>query len=328
MTDNVTRPLNRAWYLTDSLEKLMQELISRRKAPALLKHTSTKAPGTCGELVQGFIDGRDFLVNCPIDLYAHAHATFSTQAGLHLADADRFSKIRDAIALAEYEWGFNVSHSLRLESDIPRGKGMASSTADLTAALCAITLSCQRQISPRMFASLLTEIEPSDCVHFQGIAHVNHLTGDLIETLPMPQGLRVLVVDCGGEIDTIGFDRAKARGVYLQHKAQIAGALDLLTRGLQAQRNDWVAQAATQSAALSQLIHHKPQFDEMVRLAQDAGALGVNCAHSGSVLGLLYAASDTLEDVLRERVERAFGASVCILGDHQIIGGGCVEYGA
>ena len=37
---------------------------------ALPQITRVKAPATCGELIQGAIDGQDFLVNCPIDLFS------------------------------------------------------------------------------------------------------------------------------------------------------------------------------------------------------------------------------------------------------------------
>ena len=46
--------------------------------------TRSRAPATCGELVQGAIDGCDFLVNCPIDLYATASVATVDDGGLHL----------------------------------------------------------------------------------------------------------------------------------------------------------------------------------------------------------------------------------------------------
>ena len=54
-----------------------------------------------------------------------------------------------------------------------------------------------------------------------------------------------------------------------------------------------------------------------------AGALGVNCAHSGTVLGVLYRAGARLGERLAETVETAFGSGVRIAGDFRIIGGGC-----
>jgi L-threonine kinase len=294
----------------------------------LRNHTVTrlKAPGTCGEFVQGAIDEQDFLVNCPVDLYSAATVTPCDCPGLSLQHAAQFNKIRDAVALAEYEFVLELQHHVSVTSDIPRGKGMASSTADITAALTAVLRSCDCALSAAIFARILTEVEPSDCVHFSGIAHVNHLTGDLLESLPAPADLRALVVDCGGEVDTIGFDRDRARAVYRAHQPQIKQALQLLKRGLIEGQPAWVAEAATQSAMLSQQIHFKPQFEALLTLVREAGALGVNCAHSGSVLGVLYRGSDALGTRLVARIEQAFGRDLPIIGDLQIIGGGCLEH--
>jgi L-threonine kinase len=287
--------------------------------------TRCKAPGTCGELVQGHLDGLDFLINCPIDLYAHAAVESLDRPGLLLREPERFGKIRDTVTLAAHELMFELRHRVLVDSDIPRGKGLASSTADISAALHAVLRHSGVRASPTIFARLLTEVEPSDCTHFSGIAHVNHLTGDLMEALPAPHDLRVLIVDDGGEVDTIGFDRERARGVYRQCRALVQGMVELLKRGLRERRDDWVAGAATASARISQSILHKPHFDALLRLALDNGALGVNCAHSGSVLGVLYRGADGLRHRLAERIHREFGTDVSILGDHRVIAGGCVE---
>lgn len=291
----------------------------------LFKTISMQAPGTCGELVQGYIDGQDFLINCPIDLYARAKVTPSETSGLQLELPQQFSKIRDVLTLAAQEHFMELNHYLSVKSAIPRGKGMASSTADITAALAALCSSNDMPLSNTDFARLITEVEPSDCTHFHGIAHVNHLTGDLFEILPAPKNLKVLIYDCGGEIDTIGFDRKRAREIYRREPAAIVGAVELLKRGLRSGNLQWVADAATRSAEISQNIHRKPQFEELLVLSKSLGALGVNCAHSGSVLGVLYPASEMLKEHLMLKIGVAFGTSVKFIGDHHLIGGGYYE---
>lgn len=285
-----------------------------------------QAPGSCGEFVQGYIDGQDFLVNCPIDLYARAQVSPLRKPGLSLQRAEQFNKIRDIAALTAQEFFLELKHHIAVESAIPRGKGMASSTADITAALAALCRSCDLPLSDTVFSRLITEIEPSDCLHFPGIAHVNHLTGDLIELLPPPQHLKVLVLDCGGEIDTIGFDRQRARHVYHNHADTIRGALALLKRGLHTDNLQWIADAATLSTELSQKIHFKPQFDDLRAIAKEAGALGINCAHSGSVLGVLFRSSEMLKENLQGRITSELGSSVNFLGEFRIIGGGYHEF--
>ncbi len=284
-----------------------------------------KAPGTCGELVQGALNGRDFLVNCPIDLFSRATVQAAAAPGLRLRDPERHGKVLRAVALLARRRGLRLRHEASVESAIPRGKGMASSTADLCAALDAVCRSCGEEPTAEEVAAVLAAVEPSDCVHFPGVSLVNHLTGELLDTLPVPDGLRVLVVDCGGEVDTVAFDRDRARGVYRENGARVAGMLHLLRRGLRGQRREAVAEAATRSAELSQRILRKPQFEELLSRAREIGALGVNCAHSGTVLGVLHRAEDCLAEELAACVERRFGRDLPVLGDFRFIGGGCTE---
>jgi L-threonine kinase len=284
-----------------------------------------KAPGTCGELMQGAIDEQDFLVNCPVNLFSYA-TVHAAGDGLHLHDLHRYTKIRDTIALAAHEYAFRLGHQVAIRSDIPRGKGMASSSADITAALEAVCRSCDVKLTAELFARIVTEIEPSDCVHFPGIAHVNHLTGQLLEAMPAPEGMNVLVVDCGGEIDTIAFDRQRARGVYRSNQPYLKEALAMLKRGLYENDPVAVAEAATRSATLNQQIHIKPQFEELLVTTRELGALGVNCAHSGTVLGVMYRSGDKLKSRLQADISQRFGTGISIVGDFNIISGGCYDY--
>lgn len=285
-----------------------------------------KAPGTCGELVQGALDGQDFLVNCPIDLYSFATVKTHPEPGLHISSPGKFSKIRDTLLLASEQHGLQLAHQLNVFSDIPRGKGMASSSADITAAFTAVNEHCGVAMAPECFSTVVTEIEPSDCVNFPGIAHLNHLTGHLFESLPVPRGLKVLIVDCGGNVDTITFNRVQARQIYKTHEAYLRDTVFTLKKGLHTGDLEAVAFAATCSAKLNQQIMFKPQFDKLLELALSSGALGVNCAHSGTVLGVLYREDDQLDAYLRTNIAKKFGNALEIIGTFNVIGGGTHEF--
>ncbi len=280
------------------------------------------APATCGELVQGAIDGIDFLVNCPIDRWSVAEVARTSEPGLHVDGGDRFAKVRCALELLgvpDDGGGYRVG----ITSDVPRGKGMASSSADLAAALAAVAHSAGLSPSPTMLARLVASIEPSDCVHLPGIAHVDHLRGTVVGCLPAPVGLGVVVVDCGGEIDTVAFDREHARAVYREEQATVAAVLARLKRGLRSGNLKDIAAAATASARLSQRILPKPRFEALRELARTHSALGINCAHSGTVLGVLHRTGEGVAKALAFHIERRFGTSLPVIGAHTVIGGGC-----
>ena len=284
-----------------------------------------KAPGTCGELMQGAFDEQDFLVNCPINLFSQARVQAVAETGLYLKNEDRYTKIRDTISLAAEEYRFALNHRLEIHSDIPRGKGMASSSADITAAFEAVCRCSNVSLTAEAFAHIATEIEASDLVHFPGISHLNHLTGQLVESMPVPSGMDVLVIDCGGQIDTMTFDRIKARSLYRSNQPYLREALELLKYGLHNGDLDAVANAATRSAEFNQQIHHKPQFDDLLAISRAAGALGVNCAHSGTVLGVLYKRDEHLKRCLMSEIKQHFHADISVIGSFNIISGGCYE---
>jgi L-threonine kinase len=298
-----------------------------RRQPLVL-HTPTrltriKAPATCGELIQGAIDGQDFLINCPIDLFAEVELIAASTQGLEIEGEGDFAKVTAALARVADLYDVALNHRLRITSPIPRGKGMASSTADITAALGAFIRHVGIDLNDEGFASLIASIEPSDCVHYPGIAEINHLTGKLFARFSVPSGLRVMVVDCGGgQIETLRFDRVRARAIYNEHRAEVIGLLGELRRGLLFSDAAAIGDAASRSARLSQRILHKPPLDVLHRVVTDNGAVGVNCAHSGTVLGVMYVRHPGRADDIARAIERAFGRDLPLLGDHAIIGGG------
>ncbi|MEJ7808311.1 MAG: hypothetical protein WKG03_20620, partial [Telluria sp.] len=103
-------------------------------------------------------------------------------------------------------------------------------------------------------------------------------------------------------------------------------ALAMLKRGLHDDDAVAVAEAATRSAKLNQQIHIKPQFDELLASTRELGALGVNCAHSGTVLGVMYRSGDNLKSRLQADITQRFGSGISIVGDFKIISGGCYDY--
>lgn len=289
---------------------------------ALPRITRLRAPATCGELVQGAIDGQDFLVNCPIDLFSEVELTNTRAPGLEIDAEGDFAKVTAALTRVAGLYDIKLNHRLCISSPIPRGKGMASSTADISAALGAFIRHGGIDLNDEGFGSLIASVEPSDCVHYPGIAEVNHLTGKLFARFPVPSGLRVIVVDCGGQVETLRFDRARARAIYSEHRGEVMGLLGELRRGLLFADAAAIGDAASRSARLSQRILPKPALDLLHRVVTEAGAVGINCAHSGTVLGAMYVRRPGRADDIVRAIQQAFGRDLPVLGDHAIIGGG------
>jgi len=243
-------------------------------------------PATCGELVQGTLDGVPCLVSCPITLWATAQIIVDSEPSWQIpADAPKTTQaLRAALEfLGRTEQGV----TLRLSSPIPRGRGYGSSTADIGATLYALGQALGQPLAPADVARLAVSVEPSDSTMFPGLTLFDHRRGSFYEHLGSAPAMNIIVLDPGGEIDTIAFNRCDHRD-RLRHLAdQHREAFTLLRHGLRRGDMQAIGQAATLSARAHQSILHNPLLETALSIADDVGALGVCRAHSGTILGLL-----------------------------------------
>ena len=103
----------------------------------LIGSATVRAPGVCGELAQGVIEGIHFLVTCPIDFYSRVTVDlYSDGPGVEAPDGCDKTAAAVRRALSQLK-NAKVRAKLTINNPIPRGKGMASSSADLAAAIAA-----------------------------------------------------------------------------------------------------------------------------------------------------------------------------------------------
>lgn len=243
-------------------------------------------PATCGELVQGTFEGVPCLVSCPIDFYSLARIHLRPGTGWEMPDGA-------AKAVTALQAGLNYlgivgwGGQLGLVSAVPRGRGYGSSTADIGATLYALGQAVGRDMAPMDVARLAVSVEPSDSSIFPGLTLFDHRAGSFYELLGPAPALAVVVIDPGGEVDTLAFNRIDHRPALRRLAAQHRAAFSLLRDGLKSE--DWLAvgQAATLSARLHQAILPNPLLERVLVLAQEIDALGICRAHSGTLLGLL-----------------------------------------
>ena len=244
------------------------------------------APATCGELVQGMIDGVHFHVTCPIDLFSCARVKLLENSGLR-APRDR-PKAGQAFRKALEETGNpGIGGELIIDSAIPRGKGMGSSTADIAATAAAVFLALHREPDPRRLAAIALSIEPTDGSLFPGIVLFDHREGRALEFLGPPPPLQLLILDFGGEVDTLEFDRRRRPEVLRMLQREILEALGMVKAGIASRDLKLIGEGATLSARLNQRILFKPQLEKVIGLSREVGAVGVNVAHSGTVIGVM-----------------------------------------
>jgi len=261
--------------------------------------------------VQGEIGGQDFLVTCPLELSSRAGvyiewagevappggAAGDDWAADHcpveiLSGQPREEVAKAVLAVRKTVALFGIEPRrvwLDLSCPVPAGKGMGSSTADIVAAARATAACLGEKLSPRQLARLALSIEPSDGVMFAGITLFDHRRGKIARILGKAPPARVLVFDYGGKVDTLGFNqRPSLPGLNRAKEKEVRLALQKVRRGLRSGNLDLIGEGATQSALAHQAILPKAELSEIAGAAVKMGAKGVICAHSGTVIGVLY----------------------------------------
>lgn len=276
-----------------------------------------KSPGSGGELIQGTLSGTPFLVTCPIDLYAEAALSVQQNLGNH-------TKARLAQARTLAYLGYETAPcGILLHSALPQGKGLASSSADI-AAVCQLTaLSLGHELMSEEIAAIAVKIEPTDGVFCPGIVQFNHLNGMILKTWPHPPNLSLLLYDCGGAVDTLRFNRrGDLRQLNDAKEPDIREAIALLEQGFAKQDPLLIGAAATRSAFANQKILYKKQLANLHDIAMRCGAVGVNIAHSGTVIGMIFAGGQTREKLRAKEMMRQEYPEMLLLHDANLISGG------
>lgn len=260
--------------------------------PALTSFLLTgvgRAFGTCGELAQGQFDsGEDFLVTLPVDLWSETQVTIDPAASGIRGHVEK-TKTRLAIRKTLDHFGFPAwGADFRLRSDLPEGKGMASSSADIVAACRAVSAALRLPLCAEEISRIAISIEPTDGVMYAGAVCYNHRKGYLLETLGEMPSAHLLVLDFGNQVDTLAFNQVPKNYTAVERE-HIRRAYELIRAGIQTRDLAQIGLGSTLSAKVNQRILPKPHFGKIIRIAREHGASGVCAAHSGTILGLLFA---------------------------------------
>lgn len=297
-------------------------LLEERTSGARLGRASASAPGSCGELAQGMLEETLVMVTCPIDLFATATVEVSPGAGLVRGPSDSPKATRAVGLILERIGRTGVNARLHLHSPIPRRKGMASSTADVAAAMGAAAAALNEEIPARQLAGLALAIEPSDGTMLPGVALFAHRSGRIARSLGNPPDMRVMVLEYPDQVDTEAFNRVDRRGVLRSQSKLFGEAVEWISAGLREGDASLIGRGATRNALAYQEVFPNPHLDPVLDLARRVGSVGVNVAHSGTVLGMLFLddpdqlawaarqARNTLSDLTATHLHRLIGGGV------------------
>ncbi len=246
------------------------------------------APGTCGEWVYGWHEGEPVSISCPVENYVIATISPCEQKGIMLIPEDCL-KARAAAEkiLADNQLQYG-GFTIVLDDPLPRGRGYASSTADIISSSAVLGLSLGMDFSAEDLGRLACTIEPSHGLMFPYLGIFGVLSGKLHMEIGHCPRLPLLILDP----ERGNRPARRKQGVAWKQLSELehttSQALELFRQGITS--GDWrlLGEAAAVSSDAYQRIEPSELIEKAQGWANDIHAAGPLRAHTGSIAGLLF----------------------------------------
>jgi len=216
------------------------------------------------------------------------------------------SKTKRALELALDERQCRVKSLLveRLNA-LPEGKGYASSTADILAAVSGLAALSGEPFDPERATRTALAVEPTDSIAWPGLALLAHRDGRVMEFLGPPPAMSVYILDWGGTVDTGEFNRKDMKDALSAMAPLHREAFSLVKAGVEQGDPGLVGKGASLSAGAWSVILEKPHLEECFRLCARLDGYGVCIAHSGTLYGVLLPGGGRMaeEEIVRQAGE-------------------------
>ncbi|MGL6106617.1 GHMP family kinase ATP-binding protein [Romboutsia sp.] len=244
-------------------------------------------PASCGEFVQGIMDNEEYLSSYAVDMYS----TSVIEEKINNINIGP-RKSRKAIEAVFEKFNLLTKESknisLNIQSQIPVGKGMASSTADIGATIVATLSLIQKDLNSEEISKLAASIEPTDSIYIENNNIFNPLTGEVIKKLGNIKNSRVVILEPNKTLNTMKIrNNPNYIEIKRQNKEIIKEAFYFLEEGIRKNNLHDIGKACTMSSLANENIDKKEGLSEIIEIAKNYGAYGVNIAHSGTVVGII-----------------------------------------
>lgn len=245
-----------------------------------------RCPASCGELIQGLINGSEKLISCPIDWYSTVEVK---QGTAHQFDERPLMRqaVKAALKHLQIDETWHQKLSIRFHSTIPVAKGMASSTADIAATAIATARHFQQELNSQTLAQICTSLEPSDSTFLHQLSLFDHKRGEIHRQFGWVPDLNILIFESATQLNTADYHQMSRQQWLKQNETRLADAMHMFAQAMQTKNVALFGQACTLSALASQYILAKPGFEQLQALIEKFDLPGMVVAHSGTVVGVL-----------------------------------------
>jgi L-threonine kinase len=264
---------------------------------------SAMCPGSCGELIQGIIGEKELLVSYAINRYSRV-TLIETDNDFHRQGP---VKARKALQLAYEHMGIPVHRShkiyIDMQRELPVGKGMASSTADIGSVIAAASSLSGIELNEEAICRIALKIEPTDSILFKELTLFDPVGGSVKETLGCLPTMKVIVLEGRGTVDTQEFRKNNYIPEKMRHRKRMNEALQALRAGIMLGDCERIGKAAVTSALCNQGVLKKENLELIADKVMGWGASGINVAHSGTVIGILVSPKKADPEEIMDRVK-------------------------
>lgn len=249
-------------------------------------------PGSLGEIIQGRAYGKELLLSCPVNLFTSVKV-FESFLPVH---RNKYPKCKMFMKNTLESWGYKGNYDeldIEIKSEIPIGKGFASSTADITALYLSLLKLFKREYDQQELIRHAIDIEPTDSIIFPRMTLFDYKNGNFQEILGSYIEFYVLAFEGQKVVDTVDFNK--------NVQFALADIDDLIPNLKHAIREGNIGQLANVSSESILRNQYRLSYNILPiikEIQNKTGGIGIIGAHSGDFLGIIYSENIMMELVL------------------------------
>lgn len=260
-------------------------------------------PGTCGELVQGLVGNEEFISSYCIDLYSKAR--IFEKASCEDRINGKKSKSYKAIKYVFERFGYSSELmkciDLNIKSNIPVGKGMASSTADIGASVMAALDFLGESMTPYEISSLVSKIEPTDSIFFKEACIFNPSNGVKKKSLGYLDFEEVLILEPRERINTVKLKQDINYNLKLKKNMDMTKkSFQLLEKGIKKNDSNLIKRACLNSAYANESIKKTKYISFLEEMMEKYDCGFMNISHTGTVVGMAIGKKTDVQKLIYE----------------------------
>jgi len=243
-----------------------------------------RVPYSAGEFLQGRYLGKEALISCPIDIYS-----------LLILKKGKRKKLLDKSDMAIerfieiYKIKSEEIENLEFEiiPSLPYAKGYATSTAEISSIYIALATYFDIKFTELDIAKFCSMIEPTDSIFFSKYIVFDHINGEILKEINGFEKFirkKILIIEFDYFVDTVEF---RNKNTY-DSKDDLTSYFLMFEKGLKSSNRELIYNAITNSSLINQKIINKEYLKGIIELADNFNTYGVNIAHSGSLIGVIF----------------------------------------